>query len=165
MQVSINFDDKARRLVVNNLPVNILDVKEMIDQHTGIPARDQKLFDYPQLPDQGPGLRLLADNHIFYPNMLNKEVQLVLTHGRVCSVVYFYVRYLIPVNSPKKVVKFSAHRFATIGDLKVRIAGKTGLQANSIQLYLNPSYPLDNNLNIYECGVQNGSSLFCALPQ
>ena len=97
--------------------------------------------------------------------MLNEEVQLVLTHGRVCSVVYFYVRYLIPVNSPKKVVKFSAHRFATIGDLKVRIAGKTGLQANSIQLYLNPSYPLDNNLNIYECGVQNGSSLFCALPQ
>ena len=165
MQVFVHFDGELLSLNVDNLPTKVLDVKGIIDHQTGIPVRDQSLFDYPQSPDQGPGLRLLADNHIFYPNMLNKEVQLVLTHGRVCSVVYFYVRYLIPVNSPKKVVKFSAHRFATIGDLKVRIAGKTGLQANSIQLYHNPSYPLDNNLNIYECGVQNGSSLFCALPQ
>ena len=164
MQVSINLDGEAITFNVQNLPSDVLQIKQEISRRSGIPVEDQNLFDYPEAPDQGPGLRLCADNHIFsHVAMMNAQVSFVLTLGNVSSWVYFYV--LCPcADGQRAVLKCKCHRLQTIANLKGQISAFVqGSGLNSFQLshsiYGKPV--LKDDWNMFHSGIQNGSSLHC----
>ena len=148
---------------VNNLPASVLHVKQMISDQTGIPVRDQNLYEYPEYADQGPGLRLYADNHIFNETMRDVEINFVLTLGKVSSWTYFYLSFHINLGS-MALVKCWSHRLSTVADLKRRFPDLTGLPAYNYDLSFNSrKYDrFDEKWNIYQCGVQNGSNLYVA---
>ena len=163
MLLLINFDGAQIQLDIQNFPVLARTIKNEILQLIGIPAEEQNLFDYPEDPDQGPGLRLYEDNHVFQQaTMTNARVNFVLTLGKVSAWTYFYVEYL-RADDQTAVVKFNCHKFTKIAQLKRQI--RRALQKselNPFQLYhdLNGSLALDDDSNIYHSGIQNGSSIY-----
>ena len=163
MRININLEGEFIRFDVQNFPVSILSIKNEISRLSGIPHGEQNLFDYPEVPDQGPGLRLYEDNHVFQQaTMTNARVNFVLTFGKVSAWTYFYVEYLRADDQPA-VVKFNCHKFTKIAQLKGQICrALQKSELNPFQLYhdLNGSPALDDDSNIYHSGIQNGSSIY-----
>ena len=156
MQVHI-FSD-GRQIGFNlNLPATVLTVKKWFSKLIGISEQHLNLFAYPETPDQGPGLRLLADNHTFGTNMQNAHVSFVVTIGKESSWTCFYVNH--QHNGQLFPLRFQFHRLETIGAVKELFADSVGVQANSFQLSLDGKTPLREDLNIFHSGVQNGSVL------
>ena len=142
---------------VKNLPTTVSQLKRLINRQTGIPVRVQNLFDYPEFPDQIPGLRFFDDNHVFDENM--QQVNLVLSLGKVCSWVYAYMHYPCG-NGQTTVARINFHRFSTIAYVKRHISMAIGLQASDIQLsHKANGHQFNDNSNVYQCGIQNGSIL------
>ena len=158
MEAIICLDGFEQVFEIKNQRATVLTLKLLILQQTDIRCSQQNLYDYPEIPNPGHGLRLLANNHVF--DEKTKEVSLVLTLGEVCSWAYFYYHYPSP-DSQKTVHKISAHRFSTVADVKLHISKiETGLQVADIQLsHRANGTPFNDNLCIFLYGVQNGSSL------
>ena len=158
MQAIICLDGFEQVFEIKNQRPTVLALKQLILQQTDIPCSQQNLYDYPEIPNPGHGLRLLADDHVF--DEKTKKVNLVLTLGEVWSWAYFYYHYPSP-DSRKTVHRIHAHRFATVAEVKLYISKiETGLQEADIQLsHRANGTPFNDNLCIFLYGVQNGSSL------
>ena len=158
MQATICLDGIEQEFEIKNQRPTVLNLKQLILQQTGIQCSQQNLYDYPEIPNPGPGLRLLADDHVF--DEKTKKVSLVLTLGEVWSWAYFYYHYQRP-DSQKTVHKITAHRFSTVAEVKLIISMiETGLQVADIKLsHKANGAPLNENLCIFLCGVRNGSNL------
>ena len=95
MRVTVYLDGALIEFDVNIFPVTVLRLKKFICEGSGIPVEDQNLFEYPEDLDNGPGLRMLADNHRFlYADTIKAHLTFVLTLGRASSWTYFYF-YLV----------------------------------------------------------------------
>ena len=162
MQVVIDSDGEQHAFGVEHFPVNVLEIKQEICRRSGIPVHDQNLFEYPDAPDQGPGLRLYADHHVFSDATVAR-VSFVLAIGKVPSWAYFYVSY--PCADGQQVVaKFSCHRFTTVAQLKGRISAQLQghMQADKFLLTHDARIPgLADDVNVFHAGVQNGTQLCC----
>ena len=158
MEAIICLDGFEQVFEIKNQRPTVLTLKKLILQQTDIPCSQQNLYDYPKIPNPGPGLRLLANDHVFVDK--TKEVNLVLTLGEVSSWAYYY--YHFPRRGGWKTVhKIKTHRFATVEVVKLYISMiETGLQVAVIKLSLKANGPpLNDNSSIFLCGVRNGSNL------
>ena len=158
MQAIICLEGVEQVFEIKNQRPTVLTLKQLILQQTGIPCSQQNLYDYPKIPNPGPGLRLLGNDHLFYDK--TKEVNLVLTLGQVCSWAYYYYHY--PRRGGQMTVhKIKTHRFSTVAEVKLYISAiETGLQEAVVKLSLKANGPpLNENLSIFLCGVRNGSNL------
>ena len=158
MQAIICLDGVEQVFEIKNQRPTVLALKQLILQQTDIPCSQQNLYDYPEIPNPGPGLRLLANDHVFDDK--TKEVSLVLTLGVISSWAYYYYHYPRP-DGRKTVHKIRTHRFATVEVVKLYISMiETGSQVADIKLSLKANGPpLKENLSIFLCGVRNGSNL------
>ena len=157
MQAIICLDGIEQVFEIKNQRATVLTLKLLILQQTDIRCSQQNLYDYPKIPNSGPGLRLLANDHVFDEH--TKEVHLVLTLGEVYSWAYFYYHYPRP-DGRKTVRKISAHRFATVAIVKYYISIETGWQVADIKLsHKANGPPFNDNLSIFLYGVRNGSNL------
>ena len=162
MRINVHFDGECDEFDVEPSPATVFLLKQMISQRSGIPVEDQNLFEYPEDLDNGPGLRMLADNHRFlYADTIKAHLTFVLTLGRASSWTYFYLHFTR--NNQPEIRKLSSHRFDTIADIKRKISALHGLQVHSFQLSLDPivNSVLADNLSTYNSGIQNGSTLYC----
>ena len=142
---------KRKVFEVNIKQATVLQLKQLINHQFGILAMYQNMFDYPELPDPVPGLRLFADNHIFDEKIEKiPQTHLVLTVGEfVHSWAYVYVHYPCG-NGRMKVARIKFHRFSTIAYVKRLISMAISLQASDIQLcHKANGHPFNDNSNVY----------------
>ena len=139
-------------------PITYLIIKIMLQHSLGIPVRHQRLFYIPEHPQQSAGLPL-CENEDFVPDV--PRLELVLTLGGVSTWAHFYVILPPDQDENRKVYKMVSCRFDSIANIKQRVIDDTGLQVNRLSKQEQNGNLLVENLNLFQCEVENGSILFC----
>ena len=158
MQVVIHLEGAQYIFHDVGLPISVHQIKLLFQNTYGVPVRDQRLFYYPDIPEHGPlaGLRLSDDHHSFVENI--PEVQFVLTLGGVSMWAHFYV--ILPSGDGRKAVhRMNSHKFKSIAEIKHRILANQRLPVNGFQLSKENGNLLAENLNLFQCQVENGTNL------
>ena len=159
MQMVIHLE--AKEFIYNDIkvPTTVLKIKVMLLESLGLPVLHQRLFHFPECPQQGPGLPLCEDDHSFVQDI--PRIEFVLTLGGVSTCAHFYV--LLPPDEyeRREVSKMFSCRFASIANIKQRIIDITGLQVKHLSKQVQNGNLLAENLNLFQCEVENGTVLYC----
>ena len=140
------------------LPITYLIIKIMLQESHGLPVRHQRLFYIPEHPQQSAGLPLCENEH-FVQDV--PRLELVLTLGGVSTWAHFYVILPPDQDENRKVYKMVSCRFDSIANIKQRVIDDTGLQVNRFSKQEQNGNLLAENLNLFQCEVENGTTLFC----
>ena len=159
MQAFVHLEGREH-LLNTKLPTTALQLKQMISDEIGVPVKMQHLHDFPEIPShQSPQLNLYADDFIFNKHVLNRQVNCVLTFGNFSSWAYFYVHFNDD-RVEKAVFRFKSHRMRSVADVKKDVCLKTKLPVSHL-IFLLDRKVLSNKLNLFQCGVINGTNLIC----
>ena len=74
MRVLINLDGKQNVYSASIQHYTVLRLKKVIEQGSGIPVKDQSLFDYPEKPLPTSGLRAFKNGNILMRTYLTNNL-------------------------------------------------------------------------------------------
>ena len=157
MKVYIHFEGWHQLINVQNQPITVLEIKRRIEIECGLAVvRGQVLWDF-----QERDMRKCRNADILNANMSNEDIQLVLRMPGFSSWAYFHVCFMSRRDNRNFVSRFTYHRFTKIVQMKRLISHSTMRPMNSFQLHRANGNVLNDNLNLFECGVLNGDMLYC----
>ena len=157
MQMVIYFENKEFKFDDIRVPITVLEIKHLLRESLGSPVRQQRLFYFDDDPQQGPSLSSCKHDHTFVQDV--PKIELVLTLGEVSAWAHFYVIFPPDQYERRRVHKVFSNRFASIAKVKRRIFYDTGLQVS--YLCKKNGNLIDEDLNLFQCDVENGSILYC----
>ena len=159
MQVVVHLE--SRKFIFKDIivPITVLQIKQRLFQCFDVPVRHQRLLYYPDEPQQGPGLRLCKDYDRFVQG--TQKTKLVLALGEVSIWAHFYVYLPSDSDEKRRVSKVNANRFNSIADVKQCIIDGQGLQVNGLSKQAQNGNLLNENTNLFQCKVENGTILCC----
>ena len=158
MQIAVYLEGEnftSDEVGVPGVPIIVPVIKILLCQSLGIPIFRQRLFYYPEHPCMHcAGLHLCEVQYA-------PRIELVLTLGEVSTWAHFYVILPPDQDENRKVYKMVSCRFDSIANIKQRVIGVTGLQINRLSKQVQNGNLLAENLNLFQCEVENGTTLFC----
>ena len=167
--VIVIFDGRSLSFNIN-LNTTVGDFKLRIYNECGVPVQQQILSSY-HVWMSGQGSEGLEDDRTIREAIpKNKRLQFIL-RLRDPSLSWANFSVVVrPSNDPKIwfTQQFFFHRLQTVADLKWRIAariqtdGTYKVRRNQIQLTFSGNM-LDNGRNLFQCGVENKSTVLCEL--
>ena len=154
--VQVRISSEGREHTFNvDVPFTGEKIRELIRDRTNIPEETQFLFDYPEIPD---AKFELIGNRVFDSDTPH---YFVLLTGGVSQWAYFYVILPPNANGTRVIYKDNCHKFATVKELRDRIAAFNNLCTCEFYLYKDQESELaDINQNLFEAAVVNGSKLY-----
>ena len=162
MQVVVHLEGEkfiSDEMGVPGIPITVLIIKIFLHESLGLPVRHQRMFYYPEHPCMHvAGLILFEDEHFvqYVP-----RIEFVLTLGGVSTWAHFYVILPPDQYERREVSKIFSCRFDSIANIKQRVIGVTGLQINRLSKQVQNGNLLAENLNLFQCEVENGTILYC----
>ena len=157
MKVYIHLEGWHQLINVQNQPFTVGDIKRRIEIECGLAVvRGQVLWDF-----QERDMRKCRNANILDANSSNKDIQLVLRMPGFSSWAYFHVCFMSRRDNRTFVSRFTYHRFTKIVQMKRFISDWTMRPMNSFQLHRANGNVLNDNSNLFQCRVFNGSILYC----
>ena len=157
MKVIIHLEGSFHVINVRNQPIEVSEIKQRIHSECGVPVASQTLWDY-----QADGMRVCKSTDTLNADMSNKQINLVLQMlDGVSAWAYFHICFSQSYDNVNFVMGIAYHKFAKIAALKQFISSTAERPLSSIQLQNANRNVLNDNSNLYQCGVTNGARLYC----